>query len=104
MADELYRKVFVGSADFIGEVCDERDCTMHEEFERDVQAEREVAAWRRVRESTGAGYATNAEELRGVVQRIYRLSCNAERELGSTAAGILYAIAGALLGEVKHVA
>ena len=99
MADELYRKAIVGNADFVGEVCDERDCTMHEEFERDVEAECKVAAWGKVREATGADYATNAAELRGVVQRLQRISRDVAHEVSNMAAGVLYAVAEALEAE-----
>ena len=87
MADELFRAIAETDPRFRGLV---------NVYIRDEQAEREVASWRKVREATGANYATNAEELRGVAQRIHRYACNIEAEMGITAAEILFAVAAAL--------
>ena len=67
---------------------------------RDELAECKVAAWDRVRAATGADYATNAVELRDVARRVHMFACNIQHEMGSTVAGILFAVAAAL-GEEK---
>lgn len=102
MTDELYRELHDDESYVDANISFEGAFGKSYYLIQDKQAEAKVAAWGKVRESTGASCATTKAELQGIAQRIHQFACNIESGFSSTAAHVLYAVAAALEEERKN--